>query len=174
MPAVRSSVFVLLLAFAGTSLAEEPPQAPPFIAELQPMVGTWKRIKKEKKEPDLLLVIKEEKGLLRLRYQIPTRKKVYDSDWNGDIELDLVVNMKEIHELTLATLKEPPRIGVTEHIRYTGTWKGPKPYLEATYELGPDGKLFYRCHKFMQDDKEYPCPQALEYERISAETKWPK
>ena len=81
--------------------------------------------------------------------------------------------MKETHELDLTTASDPPRIDVTEHITYSGTWQGPKPYLEATYELTADGKLAYRCRKFMQDDKEYPCPQPLEYQRVSTSTKWP-
>ena len=172
----RSTLIAALAANLFTLAAaarEDPPRTPAFDPALAPMVGTWKRIKQDSKEPDLLLVIKEEKGLLRLRYQLNTRKKVYSSDWNGDIEVDLWVNMKEFHKLDLTVFSDPPRIEVDDKIRYTGTWKGPKPRLLSSYEMGPEGKLLLRCRKFLQDDKEYPCPKPVEYGRVSTDTRWP-
>jgi hypothetical protein len=172
---MNTAALALLLALAGS---DRPVDAPPFLAELRPFAGTWKRVlagertKKQKKEPALHLVIKEEQGKLRLRYQLPLRSKVYTSDWNGDVEVEMQVNVVEHHDVTLTTAAAPPRIDVSEHIHYGGTWRDRELRVESSYVLDEEGRLLLTCRSVRHGDEVIACPGPIVYQRVSDQTEW--
>jgi hypothetical protein len=174
---------LLVVAPPPALFARDKAPRPSFDPALQPLVGTWKRVptereKDEKEAPDRFLVIKDDGGLLGLRYQLNNRKKVYSSDWQGNIVVDLQVNMKEYHDVELAVSATPPRVSVLEKVSFGGTWKDRETYLAGDYELGPDGQqLFFRCRSVRIGEgkkaKDVPCFAPIVFERVSTSTEWP-
>ena len=117
---MRRPILAIAIMASALSAAAKDPQMPAFTPELEPFVGTWKTIHvDEKKKVPLFLVIKQEGGELRIRYQMPVRYKKYSSDWFGAIELDMVVNMKEKREVVYTIDAKTPAILTGEEIRFT-------------------------------------------------------
>lgn len=162
-------------AFTLAATAKDPAM-PAFTAELEPFLGTWKTIHvDEKKKVPLFLVIKQEAGQLRVRYQMPVRYKKYTSDWFGAIELDMQVNMKEKREVSYSVDAGKPAILTAEDIRFTGSPHAPRFHLEAAYTVADDGKsLIYECRSMRSSKgEESRCPAPQRWTRESADTKWP-
>ena len=171
----RLLVATVILASALAAVAKDP-EMPAFTPELEPFVGTWKIIHvDEKKKVPLFLVIKQEGGQLRIRYQMPVRYKKYTSDWFGAIELDMQLNMKEKREVRYTVDAAKPAILTAEEIRFTGSPHAPRFQLEAAYTVAEDGKaLIYECRSMKSSEgKESRCPAPRRWTRESADTKWP-
>ena len=169
----RIAATALLLA---TAIAAEAGHRamPAFAPEIRPLAGTWKHVHHaDGKDVPLYLVIKEEKGVLRLRFQLPARDKVYSSDWDGQIEVDIQVNITEKRKVEYRVETQPPAIAIHEQLRYSGSDQRYAADIHAAYELDASGTLWYRCRSFTQGKKEMTCPAPLEYQRVSSDTRWP-
>ena len=177
---LRSLLLLLALSLAFCAApVDAGPKMPPFSPEIQSMVGTWSHaFKVEGKKRELFLVIKEENGQLRLRYQLPVRKKKFSSDWDGQIELKLQVNMRQKHKTTYR-IGPDATIQVVDERRFSGTGSNRNRVvvIEGAYRLSPDGKeLGFHCVKrtdSKKKNKELACFSPLVYKLKSPNTKWP-
>jgi len=168
--------FSASLAMTAAATAGDAPAMPAFADELTPFVGTWRhmyRYKGKGKEIPLWLVIKDDGGQLRLRFQLPLRKTRTSSDWDGQIELRMQANMREKRRTTYRVELEPARIAFSELKTYSGTWKGRTIEEDGHYELTEDGQLQLVCRSRREKDEELPCYAPFIWARVSTDTEWP-
>ena len=176
---MRKPLFALiaLSLSIATADARKRPKMPAFQEGMAPFVGTWKhRFKIKGKKKLLYLVIKEEKGRLALRYQMPGRLEIHTSKWDGRIKIPLRVGMKEEREYSYRLTTSPLRLEALEAKKISGTGKPMKLVGDNYYELSEDGKhltLTCRSLKNAKNNKSLPCQAPLVYEFVSRKTKWP-